>query len=183
MYLGLLSDPGAWVQVAGDLEFTPKNFNDPKDTGSDKENNPMNDSQTMLTLNDLNITDGTGPGGLLERPPNYVGPYCLMCMLKWPRSLWISKSDWEDTMTQQVPRTSSPFPYDSDNNLEKLQTEMGDVLDDMDYRARLANDRRKPKPILKYRPALRRSSPNWLNNDCPTTQTSPEYITMVASPQ
>ena len=37
---------------------------------SDKENNPLIDSQTMPTLNDLNITDGTGPE---EIPPNFVG--------------------------------------------------------------------------------------------------------------
>ena len=88
---GYSSDSEAWVQIAGDLEFRPKIFNDTKNTSSDKENNPMIDSQTMLTLNDLNITDGTGPEGLPERPPNCVGPYCPMCMLKWHRCLCISE--------------------------------------------------------------------------------------------
>ena len=60
----------------------------------------MNDSQTMLILNDLNITNGTGTEGLLERPQNFVGPYCLTCVLKWPRCLCTSKSDWEETVTQ-----------------------------------------------------------------------------------
>ena len=176
-------DSGAWVQVAGDLEFTPKIFNDPKNTSSDKENNPMNGSQTMLTLNDVNITDATRPEGLPERPPNFVGPHCLTCVVKWPRCLCISKLDWEDTVTQQMPRTSSPFPDDSDKILEKLEMEMDEDLDEIDYRARLTNDRRKPRPILRCRPTLRRSPPNWLKNDCHTPQTSPEYITTVASLQ
>ena len=36
------SDSGAWVQAAGDLEFTCKIFNDHKNTSSDKENTPNN---------------------------------------------------------------------------------------------------------------------------------------------
>ena len=82
----------------------------------------------MLTFNDLNINDGTGPEGLPERPPNFVGPYCLMCMLKWPRCLCLSESELKDTVTQQMqmPRTSSPYPDDSDKNLEKLETETED---------------------------------------------------------
>ena len=111
-------------------------------------------------LNDLNITDGTGPEGLPERPPNFVGPYCLMCMLAWPRCHCIHELDWEDSMTQQMLRTSSPFPDDGNKNLEKLEMEMDEDLDEIDYRARLANDRRKPKPILRCRPTLRRSTPN-----------------------
>ena len=45
-------------------------------TGSDKENTPMIDTQTTLTLNNLNITDGTGPEGVPERPTNFVGHNC-----------------------------------------------------------------------------------------------------------
>ena len=90
---GSSSDLGAWVQVAGDLEFTHKIFNDPKNMSSDKENTPIIDTQTTLTLNDLNITDGTGPEGLPERPTNFVGPYCPKCVLKWPRCLCITESD------------------------------------------------------------------------------------------
>ena len=133
---GPSSESGAWVQAARDLEFTPKIFNDPKNISSDKENNQMNDSQTMLMLTDLNITDGTGPEGLPERPPNFVGPYCPMCVLKWLRCLCISESDWEDTMTQQMPRTSSFLPDDSTKNLEKLEMEMDNDSDAIDYRAR-----------------------------------------------
>ena len=146
---GSSSDSGAWIHVAGDLEFRSKNFSDTKNTSSDKENKPMIDSQTMLTLNDLNITYSTGPEELPERPPNFVGPYCLKCVLKWPRCLCISESAWEDTVTQQMQmlRTSSPYPDDSDKKLEKLETEMDDEVDEMDYRARLVNDRRLPKPF------------------------------------
>ena len=72
---------------------------------------------------------------------------------------------------------------DSDKNLEKLEMETDEDIDEVEYRARPANDRRKPKLILRCRHTLRRSPPNWLRDDCPTPQTSPEYITMVASPQ
>ena len=81
-----------------------------------------------------------------------------------------------------MPRTSSPYPDDSDKKLEKLETEMDDELDEIDYRARPANDRRLAKPILRHKPTLRRSPPNWLKNACPTPQTSPEYMTTIASP-
>ena len=78
-------------------------------------------------------------------------------MLKWPRCLCISESGREDVTTQQMPQTSSPKPDDSQGNLEKLETETDEDIDNIDYRARAANDKRKPKPILRCRPALRRS--------------------------
>ena len=76
-----------------------------------------------------------------------------------------------------MPRTSSPFLDDSDENLEKLEMEMDEFLDEIDYRARLASDSRKAKPILRHRPAVRSVPLNCLKHDCPTPQTSPEYIT------
>ena len=115
-------DSGAWVQIGGDLEYTPKVFNDPKNTSSDKENDLMNDSQAIIALNDLNIMDGTGHNKnsrLPEWTPNFVGPYCPSCVLKWHRCLCISESDWEDTATQHMPQNSSPIPNDSQGNLEK----------------------------------------------------------------
>ena len=123
------------------------------------------------------------PEGLPERPTNFVGPYCPKCIIKWPRCLCITESDWEDNVTQQMPmpRTSSPYPDDSDKRLEKLETETEDELDQIDNRTRPANDKRLPKP--RHRPTFRQSPPNWLTNDYPTPQTSPEYIMMVASPQ
>ena len=69
-------------------------------------------------------------------------------MLKWPRCLGITVPDWEDTVTQQLPRTSSPMPDKSDKELEKLEIETDEELDQIDYRARPSNDRRPPKPIL-----------------------------------
>ena len=42
------------------LGLQPKVFNDPKNTSSDKENDPVNDSQATIALNDLNIMDRTG---------------------------------------------------------------------------------------------------------------------------
>ena len=82
---------------------------------SNKENTSVIDSQTTLALNDLNITDGTGPEGCPERPTNFIGPYCPKCVLKWPKCLCITKSDWEDHVTQQMPmpRSSSSYPDDS----------------------------------------------------------------------
>ena len=71
-----------------------------KNMSSDKENTPMMNTQTILTCNDLNITNGTGPKGLPERPTNFVGPYCSKCILRWPRCLCINESDWEDNATQ-----------------------------------------------------------------------------------
>ena len=55
---GSSSDSKAWVQVGGELEYMPKVFNDPKNTSSDKANDPMNDSQATIALNDLNIMFG-----------------------------------------------------------------------------------------------------------------------------
>ena len=65
---GSSSDSGAWVQVGGELEYTPKVFNDPKNTSSDKENDPINKSEVTIALNDLNITDGTGHKGNSRLP-------------------------------------------------------------------------------------------------------------------
>ena len=182
---GSTSDSGALVQVSGDFHYRPNTFNDPRNTSSDKENTHLIESQTVLMMNDLNITDGNRPEELPERPPNFVGPYCPTCIPKWPRCFCISESEWENAATQQVqmPRTSSPYPDDSDRILEQLELETDNDLDEIDYRARPANDRRPPKPILRCRLTLRRSPPNWDKNDCPTPQTSPKYITMVASLQ
>ena len=96
-------DSGAWIQVSGDLEFTCKTFSDPKNTSFDKVNNQVVDSQTTLTLNDINITDGNRTEDLPERPMNFIGPYCDKCVLRWPRFICNSESDWEDNVTQQMP--------------------------------------------------------------------------------
>ena len=81
----------------------------------------MIDTQTTLTVSDLNIIDSTGPEGLPERPANFLSPYCLKCILKWPRYICTTESEWEDNMTQQMPilRTSSPYPDDGDKGLER----------------------------------------------------------------
>ena len=51
----------------------------------------------------MDITGHEENARLPEQPPNFVGPYCPTCVLKWPRCLCISESDWEDTATQQMP--------------------------------------------------------------------------------
>ena len=171
---GSSSDSWAWIQASGDLEFTCKIFKDPS---SDKENTPVTNIQTTLILNDLNITEDELP----ERPTNFVGPYCPKCVLKWPRCICLDESDWEDNATQQqqmpLPRTSSPYPDYSDNGLERLEPKTDEELDQVYYRARPANDRRLHKPTRRWGPTL------MIPNNCPTPQTSPDYITMVASLQ
>ena len=137
----------------------------------------MIDTQTTLTFNDLNITEDELP----KRPTNFIGPYCHKCVLKWPRCICLDESDWEDYVTEQqqmpLPRTSSPYPAYSDKDFEKLETETEDKLDQMDYKARPSNDRKPPKPTQRWGPTL------MIQNNCPTPQTSPDYITVVASPQ
>ena len=58
--------------------------------------------------------------------------------------------DLEDNATQQqpmpLPRTSSPYPDYSNNGLERLEPQTDEELDQVDYRARPANNRRLPKP-------------------------------------
>ena len=170
------SDSGAWVHVDGDLEFTCKIFNDPKNISFNEENTPLNDTQTMLTLNDLNITDSTRPEGLPERPTNFVGPYCPKCILRWHKCLCITELDREDNVTQQMPmpRTSSPYPDESDKRLEKLETETEDELHQIDYRARPANDRRPPKH--RCRQTFRISPPNWLKMTAPHLRQVPNIL-------
>ena len=56
----------------------------------------MTNTQTTLTLNDLNIIEDE----LAEGPTNFVGPYCPKCVLKWPRCICPDESDWEDNATQ-----------------------------------------------------------------------------------
>ena len=72
-----------------------------------------------------------------------------------------------------MPRTSSPYPDDSDKDLEKLETETEEELDQIDYRARPASDRRLSKP--RCRPTLRRSPPNWLKMTAPHLRKSRVY--------
>ena len=110
---------------------------------------------------------------LSEWLPNFVGPYLPDLCVKRPRCIF--ESDWEDTATQQMPQTSSPIPDDSQENLKKLETEIDEDTDEIDYRARPVNDRRKHKPILGCRPTLRKITPKqaqiWLahTSDQPRT--------------
>ena len=74
-----------------------------------------------------------------------------------------------------LPRTSSPYPDYSDNGLERLEPATDKEIDQVDFRARPANDRRLPKPTRRPGQTL------MIQNNCPTPQTSPDYIMMVAS--
>ena len=68
-------------------------------TTSDKENELPNDTQTVMTINNLNLLDrvrNQGDVALPEWPQNFVGLYCPTCVLKWHRCLCIEESDWDD---------------------------------------------------------------------------------------
>ena len=80
-------------------------------------------------------------------------------------------------MAQQIPlpRSNSPYPDDRPGALEQLEPEMDDDLDIMDYMERPANHRRPPKPNKRCGPSL------MIQNNCPTPQTNPNYLTMVTA--
>ena len=73
-------------------------------------------------------------------------PNCPTCVLKWPRCLCMSESDWKNTKTQLETRTSSPNSDEIPGHLEQLEPETDNDTDEVDYQARPANDRRKPEP-------------------------------------
>lgn len=77
--------------------------------------------------------------------------------------------------TIPLPRSSSPYPDDRPGALEQLEPETDDDIDIRDYMERPANDRRLPKPNKRHGPSL------MIQNNCPTPQTSPTYLTMVTA--
>ena len=81
----------------------------------------------MPTFNNLNITEYE----FHHRTKNLLG----------------HDSGWEYHVAQQMtlPRSSSSYPDDSHGALEQLEPETDDDLNEIDYRARPANDRRPPK--------------------------------------
>ena len=85
----------------------------------------------MLTLNNLNITEDE----LSDRLESFLGV----------------ESDSEAHVAWQIPlpRSTSPNPDDSHEALEQLEPETDDDLDEIDFRARPANDRRPPRPTRK----------------------------------
>ena len=54
---GSSMDSETWIQVGEGFESVTKYFTNPTPKDSDKENNPPNDLQTVVTLNSLNISD------------------------------------------------------------------------------------------------------------------------------
>ena len=96
---GSSSDSETWIQVKKGFGPAPKYFTDPTPTTSDKENEPPNDTQTVMTIHNLNLLDkvrNQEDVALPEQPQNFVGPYCPTCVLKWHRCLCIEESDWDD---------------------------------------------------------------------------------------
>ena len=103
-----------WIQVGESFGYVPKYFTDPAPTTSDKENEPPNDTQTVMTTNNLNLSDkvrNQEEVALPEHPQNFVGPYCPTCVLKWRRCLCIEESDWDEMVENSpMPQTSLPNP-------------------------------------------------------------------------
>ena len=87
------------------------------------------------------------------------------------------ETKWEAHVTQKIPlpRSSSPYPDDRPGALEHLEPETDDDIDVRDYMVRPANGRRPPKPNKRHGPSL------MIQNNCPTLQTSPTYLTMVTA--
>ena len=54
---GSSTDSDIWIQVGKGFGYMPKYFTDPTSTNSDKENDLPNDFKTVMTLNNLNISD------------------------------------------------------------------------------------------------------------------------------
>ena len=97
----------------GGFGYTPKFFTHPAPTSSDKENDPPNDTQTVMTFNNLNLLDDNRPQeevSLPKCPPNFVGTYFPTCVLKWSRCICIAESDWDDMVEVRPPNTPNKFP-------------------------------------------------------------------------
>ena len=154
---GSTSDSGAWLPTPIEFECRPKIFNDPRNVSSNKENAPPVDSQTTPTFKNLNIKEDE----FCDRTENLLG----------------HESNWKAHVAQQIPlpRSSPPYPDDRPGALEQLEPEMDDDLDKPDYMTRPANDRRQAKPNKRHGPSL------MIQNNCPTSQTSPDYLTMIAA--
>ena len=84
-------------------------------------------------------------------------------------------SKWEAHVAQQIPlpRSMSPYLDDRSGALEELEPETDEDIDITDYMERPANDRTPPKP--KCGLSL------MIQNFCPTSQTSPDYLVMTAA--
>ena len=69
-----------------------------------------------------------------------------------------------------------------------MESDWDQDLEKVDYRARPANQRRKPRPLVRNRLTLRGPPPGGprhtkQGDKCPIPQHSPEYMPMVASQQ
>ena len=189
---GSSTDSETWIQVGESFGYMPKYFTDPAPTNSDKENDLPDDSQTVMTLNNLNISDKDRHQEdvvLPEQPQNFVGPYCPTCVLKWHRCICIEESDWDEMVevNPPMPQTCSPKPENPLENIKQIELYWDEDLDRVDYRVRLANDKRKPKTLMRKKLNFRGTPSCWPRNmkeeKCPTSQHSPEYISMIAFPQ
>ena len=154
---GSTSDSGAWLLTPTEFEYIPKICNNTRNVSSDKENAPPLNSQTTPTFNNLNIMEDE----FHDRIENLLG----------------HETNWEAHVAQQIPlpRSSSPYPDDRLGALEQLEPEMDDDSHKIDYMTRPANDRRLSKLYKRHGPSL------MIQNNYPSPQTSPDYLTMIAA--
>ena len=120
----LSSDSGAWTPSQG-FDYKPKNFDDPRNSHSSKENkHPIEPVPIPL----LNIEEAD--------------------FLNRTEKLLRTDHKWKTLVAQQVPlsRTSSPCPINSQTrSLEQLETATEDDMDIRDFSKRPTNNLRPPK--------------------------------------
>ena len=149
----MTSDSGPCPSSLTETEYKPKFFNEPEYLSSDKENVPPTESITPPSLKNLNLEEGTN-GNENEA------------------------TSWEASVARNIvttPRTSSPYPNQT-NTLEDLEPNTdNDIIDITDFSERLANDKRSPQPKHNF------MTHTATQGHCPTPQNSPTYLAMNAA--
>ena len=83
--------------------------------------------------------------------------------------------------------SKSPKPEKNQSSSECLESDLDVDIDKVpDYLARSQNDYRKPKPFRRHTQILRKAPQGWPKSrnesECPTPNSSSEYIPMISSP-
>ena len=161
---GSSSDSEMWIQVGESFGYVPKYFPDPAPTTSDKETEPPNDTQTVMTINNLNLLDKVRNQ---EDVALQNVPYSPTCVLKWHRRLCIKESDWDEMAENFPPKQGHLL-----QNKTLIESDWDEDLESVDYRARKSNDKRKPKTLMRKKLNIRGTPSCWPRNlteeKCPT---------------
>ena len=100
------------------------------------------------------------------------------------RGIWLG---WDGLINPLMLQTSSPKLENPLENITLTESDWDADLDRVDYRVRLANDKRKPKTLMRNKLNIRGTPSCWSWNmrkqKCPIPQHSPDYIPMIMSPQ